>query len=119
VKIAISSTGPTLDAPVDPRFGRSVSFLVIDMADGSFVAMDNGGQHSPQGAGIQAAEALARIGVAAVITGHCGPKAFEVLTAAGIQLFVGAEGTVAGALERFRSGKWKASNGADVNGHWA
>ena len=33
MKIAISSSGKTLDSPLDPRFGRCAWFLVIDPAD--------------------------------------------------------------------------------------
>jgi len=29
-KIAVSSEGPTLDSPVDPRFGRAAGFVIID-----------------------------------------------------------------------------------------
>jgi predicted Fe-Mo cluster-binding NifX family protein len=55
----------------------------------------------------------------AVITGHCGPKAFRTLQAAGIQVVVGADGTVADAVEQFKSGELVPSDAADVESHWA
>jgi len=54
-----------------------------------------------------------------VLTGNCGPKAFLVLSAAGIKIFNTAAPTVAAALERYRSGKLTEANSADVKGHWA
>ena len=53
-----------------------------------------------------------------MITGHCGPKAFRTLAAAGIKIVVGAGGTVAEALEKFKAGELKESDGADVESHW-
>lgn len=59
----------------------------------------------------------------AVITGHCGPKAFRTLSVAGIKLFTGAEGTVADTLKRFRMKRFREgmlaeAEEADVEGHW-
>ena len=73
---------------------------------------------SAQGAGIQAAQTVARALVQAVVTGHCGPKAFRVLSAAGIAVYTTDAATVAEALERFRSGSLSALRSADVDGHW-
>ena len=39
MKIAISSTGPDLDAQVDPRFGRCEYFLIVELDDMSFEAL--------------------------------------------------------------------------------
>jgi predicted Fe-Mo cluster-binding NifX family protein len=57
-------------------------------------------------------------GAEAVVTGHCGPKAFRVLSAAEVAVYTGAEGTVAQVLDRLRNGDWQPSQGADVEGHW-
>jgi predicted Fe-Mo cluster-binding NifX family protein len=120
MKIAITSSGTTLDAPVDPRFGRAAKFVLVDTDTGAFEAHDNAqGLNAAQGAGIQAAETVSRLGVETVITGHCGPKAFRTLQAAGVQVVVGAEGTVAEAVEAFRVGLLKPAELPDVEGHWA
>jgi predicted Fe-Mo cluster-binding NifX family protein len=119
MKTAVTSSGKTLDSPVDPRFGRAARFIVVDAPSGEFEAHDNAQNlNAAQGAGIQAAQTLSRLGVDVLITGHCGPKAFRTLRAAGIQVVVGAEGTVREAVERFRKGELKPSEAADVEGHW-
>jgi predicted Fe-Mo cluster-binding NifX family protein len=120
MKLLITSSGNTLDSPVDPRFGRAACFALVDSVSGAFEVHDNAQNlNAAQGAGIQAAEHVARLGAEVVITGHCGPKAFKVLRAAGIPVVVGATGTVAEVVQAFRSGKLKPAESADVEGHWA
>jgi len=73
---------------------------------------------APQGAGIQAASLVARYKPGAVLTGHCGPKAFQTLQAANIPVATGAQGTVKEAVEKFNKGEYSYSNSPDVEGHW-
>jgi predicted Fe-Mo cluster-binding NifX family protein len=106
-KIAVSCEGPSLDAPVDPRFGRAAGFLVVDSDTLVFDYLDNGAsQVMAQGAGIQAAERVVRAGARVVLTGVVGPKALQVLEAAGIQIGQHLEQiSVRQALERFKAGQ--------------
>jgi predicted Fe-Mo cluster-binding NifX family protein len=103
--IAITSEGPTLEGLIDPRFGRAAGFIVIDPLSLKFEYVPNGeAQVRAQGAGIQAAETVARKGVTAVLTGYVGPKAFQALTAAGIQVAQDLENiTVREAVDRYNS----------------
>lgn len=120
MKIAITSSGEALESRVDPRFGRAAKFIILDTETGEFQARDNiQNLNAAQGAGIQAAETVFQLGVESVITGHCGPKAFHALSAAGIKVFTGAQGTVGEVVEAFKVGKLAAAESADVEGHWA
>ncbi len=120
MKIAISSTQGTLDAPVDERFGRAAGFIIYDTETKEHSAVDNvQNLNAPQGAGIQAAQNVANAGVEFVITGHCGPKAMRTPTAAGVKVITGASGTVSDMIERFEAGELTATSTADVEGHWA
>ena len=69
--------------------------------------VDNGAsQAMARGAGIQAAEIVARTGAKVVLTGYVGPKAFQALHAAGIGIAQNLEGLSARqAVERFSSGQ--------------
>jgi predicted Fe-Mo cluster-binding NifX family protein len=120
VKIAISSQGEKLDSAVDPRFGRAAQFILYDTETASYEVISNAQSlDAAQGAGIKAAETISRLGSQVLITGHCGPKAFETLKAAGIEIVSGAEGcTVSQALEKYKSGQFKATGSSDVTGHW-
>ncbi len=112
-KIAISSEGPKLDDMVDPRFGRAAGFVVVDLNTMDTGYIDNGKtQVMGQGAGIQAAELVARAGVSCILTGYVGPKAFQALSAARIEIVQNLEGmTVRQAVERFQSGTLKPATG--------
>lgn len=119
MKIAFTTSGSDLTAQLDGRFGRTPKFLVYDLENKSFEIIDNQKNlNVAQGAGIQSAEAVARLGVNAVVTGHCGPKAFRVLMAAGIKVYNTDETTVAKALEKYLSGGLGELKSADVEGHW-
>ena len=118
MKIAISSTGPTLDAEVDPRFGRCQYFIIADPETMEFEVIDNSSAMSSGGAGISAAQMIADKGVKAVLTGNCGPNAYQVLSSAGIQVITGVSGKAKDVIESYRAGKLQASPQANVPGHF-
>ncbi len=120
MKIAITATGKTLESKIDPRFGRARNFIVVDSESDAFEAHDNRQNlGAAQGAGIQSGQNVADLDVQAVISGNVGPKAFRTLQAAGIEIYLCNEGTVAEALARFKSGELKPVTDANVGGHWA
>jgi len=117
--IVFSTSGDDLNAPLDPRFGRAPKFLVYDVEGGTFEMVANQqGLTAAHGAGIQPAETVARLGLKAVVTGHCGPKAFRMLLAAGIKVFTTDDPTVAEALQQYRAGRLTEARAATVEGHW-
>ncbi len=119
MKIAITSKGEDLNAEVDPRFGRARYLVVYDTDGGDFSTIDNSeGMNAAQGAGIQAGQSVANAGVSALITGNCGPKAFSVLKSAGVDVYIGADGTVKDAVEAFKAGRLSAAESPNVEGHW-
>lgn len=119
MKIAFTTSGETLEAPLDSRFGRAPKFLLYDLEKDYFELIENRQNlDATQGAGIQSAETIARSGAGCIVTGHCGPKAFRVLSAAGITVYNCGEATIADALKAFRDGALKQMESADVEGHW-
>ena len=120
MKIVFTTSGDSLNSPLDSRFGRAPKFLVYDLESETFEVVDNQQNlNAAQGAGIQSAETVARLGAKSVVTGHCGPKAFRVLLAAGIKVYTTDATTVAAALEQYRAGQLTEAKAADVEGHWA
>lgn len=120
MRIVVTSQGAELDSPVDPRFGRARYFLLVDTETLQATAHDNTQNlNAPQGAGIQAAQAVHKLGAEAVVTGHVGPKAFATLGAAGIAVHLGASGTAKEAVEQFQQGRLQRAEKANVAGHWA
>jgi predicted Fe-Mo cluster-binding NifX family protein len=119
MKIAISTGGSTLDDEVEPRFGRTPNFLIVDSENNNTSIINNTQAiESVNGAGIQSAERVVRLGAEVVLTGHCGPKAFRTLNSAGVKIVTGVSGTVRQALEKFNNGEYEISSSADVDSHW-
>lgn len=119
LKIAFTTTGDSQDSPLDPRFGRAAGFLVYDSEKDAFEAFSNTQNvNAVQGTGIQAAQNLGSLGVDALVTGHCGPKAFMVLSRAGIKVYNTDLATVSQALKAFLNGELTAAESADSESHW-
>ena len=119
MKSAVTSQGPDLDSGVDPRFGRAQCFVVVDTETGELACHDNSQNlNAVQGAGVQAGQNIAQLGVEAVVTGNVGPKAFAVLQAAGISVHIGASGTVRDAVEEYKAGRLECAGKANVEGRW-
>lgn len=109
MKVAVSASGGTLDSPVDPRFGRSPYYVLVDTETMEYEAVPNTSMNAPSGAGIGAAQVVARRGVDAVLTGSAGPNATQVLSQSGIEILTGAQGTVRQVVDAFKKGELKAS----------
>jgi predicted DNA-binding protein (UPF0251 family)/predicted Fe-Mo cluster-binding NifX family protein len=105
MKIAFTTSGTTLSSPMDGRFGRAARFLIYDTDGKSFTVIANESAAASQGAGIKAAENVAKAGANVVVTGDCGPKAFDVLKQAGVKVFISKDATVADSLESYLQGK--------------
>jgi len=118
MKIAISATGPSLDAEVDPRFGRCQYFIIVDTETMQFEAVENSSAMASGGAGISAAQMVAGKGVEAVLTGNCGPNAYQVLSPAGIKVITGVSGKVQDAVQAYQAGKYQAGSQPNVAGHF-
>jgi predicted Fe-Mo cluster-binding NifX family protein len=117
MKVAISATGRTLDAAVDPRFGRCSAFLLVETDDMTFEVIENGNSSLGGGAGIQTAQLVAHKGAKAVLTGNCGPNAHQTLSAAGIDVIVGCSGTVSEEVARFKTGQLQPTTAPNVASH--
>lgn len=120
MKILISSAGKDPKSPMDTRFGRAEYFIIFDTDTGSFKLHENKQNlNAIQGAGIQAAQNASSIGADVVITGNVGPKAYATLTASGIKIFLGNNGTVKENLDRYIEGKLTEADSPNVKGHWS
>jgi predicted Fe-Mo cluster-binding NifX family protein len=100
-RICVTSSGPTLESMVDPRFGRCAYFIIADPETYDFEAVSNEAAMASGGAGIRAAQTVASKNVEAVLTGSVGPNAFPALQDAGIRILAGVSGTVKTAIENY------------------
>lgn len=119
MKIAISSQGPLPEDPFEKRFGRAPFFVIHDTETGSISSINNHQNlNALQGAGIQSAQNILNENVQMLITGHCGPKAWQILSSAEIKVYCTEASSVKDALGLYLENKLKALDNANVESHW-
>jgi predicted Fe-Mo cluster-binding NifX family protein len=118
MKIAISATHRSLDADVDPRFGRCMCFVIVETEDNEIKdhkEINNEAIQAMRGAGVQAAQIVANEGAKVVITGNIGPNAFNVLNQTGIKIVTGVTGKVKDAVLKYLKGELKETKQPTVS----
>lgn len=101
--IAITTSGQNLKSSVNPRFGRSQHFLILDKEGNVDEVISNPGVGAERGAGVQAAQTVADAGVEVLITGNIGPNAFSALQTAGIEVYLAKGMTAEKAFEKWNN----------------
>jgi len=117
MKVCITAVSNSLEAQVDPRFGRCPYLIIVDLETIQFEAIVNESQDATSGAGIQASQLIVNKGAKVLLTGNIGPNAFQALSAAGVEIITGVSGTVRGVLEQFKRGELRKTDAPTVNGH--
>jgi predicted Fe-Mo cluster-binding NifX family protein len=88
MKIVISAISPDLDSVIDPRFGRAAYFVIVDTNTLEWQSYPNPGANASGGAGTQAAQYIANLGVGVAVSGDFGPNAYKALDEYVIALFI-------------------------------
>jgi len=118
MKICITSQGDTLEAEVDPRFGRCPYFVIYDTETLRSEFMRNLNADGMGGVGIQAGQMMSEKGVSAVLTGNVGPNAYQTLRAANVEVITGVSGQVLYAIDKYKRGELKAADKPNVEPHF-
>jgi predicted Fe-Mo cluster-binding NifX family protein len=92
-----------LEDIVCEHFGRAPTFTILDMESGEVNVIPNTSEHFG-GIGLPP-EALAKEGVHVMLCGGLGPKAVMMFEQAGIDVFVGAAGTVSNMIKAWQEGR--------------
>ena len=109
MRIVVSSTGNSLESEVDVRFGRCPYFIFVDLEEKeikSHEVIENTSVKQTGGAGITAAEFVARKGAQVVLTGNIGPRAFDVFRQFKIDIYP-VTGKINDAIKAFVNGELK------------
>jgi predicted Fe-Mo cluster-binding NifX family protein len=88
MKIAITSTGKTLDSTIDERFGRCSYFVLYDTDSKSTEFIPNPSKAADEGAGLSAVEFIAGRKVSKVVSGEFGIKIKSLLESKQIQMIM-------------------------------
>ncbi len=89
MKIAVTSSGGSLDSAVSEKFGRAPYFVIVDSETMAFEPVLNAAEAVNSGAGPEAVRQIAARGAQLLLTGHVGGNAQQALDAAGIKAVTG------------------------------
>ena len=108
MKIVITAATAGALGLMDGRFGRAPYFLMYDTRDNSWTPHENAQNAALEhGAGIQAAQAIEKMGAQVLISGQVGPKALQVLRVSGIKVYCVEPGKVNTVLTEFLEGHYE------------
>ncbi|MBN2518623.1 MAG: NifB/NifX family molybdenum-iron cluster-binding protein [Candidatus Altiarchaeota archaeon] len=113
MKIAIPSESPGgREAMVALHFGRCGFYTIWDTTTEEFEIIENTSNHF--GGAKAPPELLAGMGIQILLCGDIGPRALTMFKEFGVDVYVGAQGTVADSISRWREGLLKLANDDDV-----
>ena len=103
MKIAVTSTGPTLEHFVGMRAGHCRYLLIVDLDTMQYEAMQNPlvALRGPA-AGKLFAQLMLQESVHIILIGACASNRLKILSGAGIAILVGMTGCVRGIIDQFK-----------------
>jgi len=118
MRICITAQGNDPEAQVDPRFGRCQYFVIADTDTDETDVLENSNKDGMGGVGVQSGQLMAEKQVKVILTGNVGPNAFQTLQAGGIEVITGVSGKVKEAIEKYKKGEFKTTQGPSVDSHF-
>jgi len=88
MKIAITSTGQSLESKLDQRFGRCAFFVIYDSETGGVEILPNPNKDAEEGAGPASVQLVASKEVGKIVSGEFGVKIKSLLDSLKIQMIV-------------------------------
>jgi len=113
MRICIPTMGDRgLEETVSEHFGRAPTFTVVDMENNEVKIVQNTGEHFG-GVG-NTPELVAGAGAEIMLCSGLGPRAISALEQWGIEVYVGAIGTVSEAIRAFQAGRLTEASDANA-----
>jgi predicted Fe-Mo cluster-binding NifX family protein len=94
MKIAITSTGETLDSTIDSRFGRCAFFAIYDTETKATLFLQNPAKEASEGAGPVAVQFVATQKVNKIISGEFGMKIKTLLENLNIEMITNNDSAI-------------------------
>ena len=88
MKVAITSTGNSLESKLDQRFGRCAFFVIYDTETKATEFIPNPNRDAEEGAGPASVQLVASRGVQKIVAGEFGVKIKSLLDSLKIQMIV-------------------------------
>ena len=103
MKVCVPTMGQNgLSELVSPHFGRAPTFTVVETTTDQVKVLQNTSEHMG-GVGLPP-EIMAGAGVQAMLCSGLGPRAIQMFEEYGIEVYVGASGTVSEAVQAWKNG---------------
>jgi len=118
MKICIPTMGQNgLDNLVGEHFGRVPTYTIVDLDTDDVKVIPNTSHH--MGGQVDPPEIMAREGVNVMICQGLGRRAITMFEEFGIEVYIGATGTVKDAVAAFRQGRLQKASMNDACGKHA
>ena len=88
MRVAITSTGQSLESKLDQRFGRCAFFVIYDTETGGVEILPNPNKDADEGAGPASVQLVASREVQKIVSGEFGVKIKSLLDSLKIQMVV-------------------------------
>ena len=106
MKIAVMSSGKSIESLVSDRFARSPYIIIYKSDSNNYVAIENTGSQSKESAGPQTAELIIKTGIDILLTKEIGVKAYSVLAREHINIkLIPSSSTVSSAIKLYLKNK--------------
>jgi predicted Fe-Mo cluster-binding NifX family protein len=104
VKVAIPTIGNKgIEEYVSEHFGRALTFTIVDLSTNDVKVIPNTSEH--MGGSGYPPETMASAGVEVMLCSGLGPRAIGMFEQYGIEVYVGASGTVRDAIHAWKAGR--------------
>jgi len=113
MKVAVPTMGKNgLNDEVSPHFGRAPTFTIVDTETNEVKVINNTSQHT--GGQGYPPEIMQKEGTEVMLCSGLGPRAITMFETFGIEVFVGASGTVKNAIAMWKDGKLQEATDANA-----
>jgi len=104
MRIAVASTGPSLNSMISPTCTEASHIIYMDLLSGTFYAFEIPHTHPVDTKEFPIAESLMGAGVCAVLLQACRPDVQRTLQEGGIRVYTHISGRVSEGIERYKQG---------------
>lgn len=104
MRIAVTSTGPSLDSMISPTCAEATHFVFMNLASGQFYAFEIPSVYRSQASGFPIVESLLGSGICVVLMQACKPEVQRALQGGSIRVYTQVSGTVSEGIEKYRQG---------------
>ena len=104
VRVCVPTMGNKgLEEDVGEHFGRASTFTIVNLSTNEVKIIPNTSEH--MGGTGKPPEIMAKAGVDVMLCSGLGPRAIQMFEEQGVEVFVGASGTVTNAIKAWKAGK--------------